>query len=198
VGSIGAGAANNRKFRVGEVGGWCVLEEQIANNSATLDFILTSYLGDFEDFEFMVSDLLPAVDAVHLWLRTSSNGGGSYDAGASDYSWTNPWYSPGAVSGDFDAADSQVSLAGNSVGQSLSNSAGEAYSGKVCLYNASAASPKVVTGQAGFVASDGDWNWTSISGRRNSSADVDAVRFMLSNGTIASGKITLLGRRRVT
>ncbi|MGH6931451.1 MAG: hypothetical protein ACREEE_03345 [Dongiaceae bacterium] len=192
------GAASNRKFRVGEVGGWCALEEQVASNSASLDFVLTPYLPDFEDFEFIISDLQPTTDAVHLWLRTSSNGGVSYDSGASDYAWTNMYHNPGVVSGDNDQADAQISLTGNSATTSTSNVAGETYNAVITILSPATAVPTHVgTVVQGYTTSDGQMTVVHGSARRLASADVDAVRFLMSAGTIASGKITLIGRRKV-
>lgn len=53
-------------------------------NQATLEFTgLTGYVN----FSILIEDLVPATDAVSLYLRTDSDGGASFDSGASDYQY---------------------------------------------------------------------------------------------------------------
>ncbi len=197
AGSIGSGVSNNRKFRVGEVGGWCALEEQTASTSASLSFVLTSYTADFEDFEFIIHALRPETDAVFLFLRTSTDGGSNYDAGASDYAWCGYRSDQGALTGDRDAADSEIELTTGL--DSVGNTAGsEAFSGRVMLYNPAATVHTRITSHGNFTDAAGNLIDVAISGIRLAAADVDAVRFLMSSGNIASGKITLMGRRKVT
>lgn len=179
-----------------DLGGWCVLEEQTASASSALDFNLTSYLTNFEDFEFILSNLRVTTDAQHLWLRTDSDAGASVDAGASDYAWDFIFHLPGALSADFDAADAQISLTGSTAGQTMSNVAGECLSGVVKVYNPAAALPCQITWDVSYHSSGGDLMQGRGTGRRLTSADVDFIRFLAQSGTLASGKITLMGRRK--
>lgn len=192
--SIGAGVANDRKARVGEVGGWVPLEVQTAAASASLDFVLTSYLTDFEDFMFVLDHLVPATDAVDLWMRFSTNGGVSYDAGASAYAYTGLGETSALITG-VSAGDTKIVLTGAPAG----NAAGEFVSGEVLLRQ-----PALTTDRTSIRYHIDGQNSTphptvfSGSGHRLANQDTDAARFLMSSGNISTGKITLLGRRKVT
>lgn len=194
VGTTGAGV--NRKFRTGEVGGWVPLELKNAAASASLDFVLTPYLTDFEDFEFILNHISPSVDGSDLWLRTSTDGGVSYDAGAGAYAWQATNALVGAITGTGSASDTQMQL--NSI-NTIGNAANEFVSGRVLVINPS----PVVARMTAIWHLQGWTTATAIitvqgSGARLGAQDNDAIRFMFSSGTITVGAITMMGRRKVT
>lgn len=195
AGSTGAGV--NRKFRVGEVGGWVALQTQTAAASASLNFVLP--VADFEDFQFVIHHLLPTTDNVHLYIRTDGNGGASFDAGVSDYRWWTEWTSTGVgTSNDNDAADAQISVTGNLAANGISNVANEGISGFAFVINSNASAHCTIKYEGFYIAADADDNVVKGWGRRVSATAVDAVQFLMSSGTIASGTITMMGRRKVT
>jgi hypothetical protein len=61
-----------------------LIETQTASSSATIDFVLPS---GYSKFEIVFADIVPATDNAAFWLRTSTDGGGTFDSGASDYAW---------------------------------------------------------------------------------------------------------------
>ena len=188
-------AAAVRKFRVGEVGGWVPLEEQTASASANLNFVLTNYLTDFEDFEFCVSQLLPATSAVDLLMRTSTDGGATYDSGASNYSYMNNGRND---AGTFTGAASDTATSIQfTTSVTIGNTAGNGWDGRAQINNPSLALPCKINYE-GIYSNNSNYQHIEGSGVRKANADVDAVRFLMSSGNIASGKITLLGRRKVT
>lgn len=194
AGSTGAGT--NRKFRVGEVGGWCVLEEQTASASSQLDFAFDAYTADFDEFDLVFDNILPTTDAVDGWLRFSTDGGSTFDAGASDYAWitSGGQLSTGQTTGD--AADNQILL--NVPTHDISNVSGEGLSGNIRVINPAAAARTRVVGTLFFTTDAGNPAINHVGGHRLTAQDTTNVRFLFSSGTIASGKITLIGRRKVT
>ena len=54
-----------------------------ASNSASVSF--TGLTSQYDEYEIQFTSVLPQTDAAALCLRTSTNGGSSYDSGASDY-----------------------------------------------------------------------------------------------------------------
>ena len=187
-------AATNRKFRLGEVGGWCALEQQSAAASATLDFVLSPYTTDFEDFEFIASSLIPATDAVNLWVRFSTDGGATYDAGASTYSYGNLGEVTGALTSNNSNADTHMEMNCATLG----NTAGEEFAFRMMLVNPSQTTKRTQAIWSGYhMDSVPRASTTSGGGARLANQDTDAVRFMMSTGAITSGKIVMMGRRKV-
>lgn len=177
-------------------GAWDVLEEQTASNSASLDFVLTSYLTDYEDFEFIVHQLLPASDGVDLYQRTSTNGGSSYDAGASDYAWmTSQHTANDASTTNAGNGDNEIKINAVAV---IGNVAGEGFSGRMTSFFPGAAAEYRSFWWGLHKTTAGVYVRVNGSGARLTAADVDAIRFLFSSGNIASGKITLLGRRKAS
>jgi hypothetical protein len=175
-----------------------LLDLKTANNNATIDFVLTKWLQLYDRFEIELEDVQASTNNVQFWLRTSSNGGSSYDTGASDYKWVlNRIQFLGNVT-DGGASDNQIVLLVNSDTQGLSNVLGETASGKVTLHNPRLSAPCKVVWQITHIPDNtsSHLDMTSGSGLRTATADVDAVRLLLSSGNIAFGTFRLYGIRR--
>jgi hypothetical protein len=172
-----------------------LLDVKTATASATIDFTLTKWLQLYDRFEIDLEDILPATNNVAFALRTSSNGGSSYDAGGSDYGWTAVRVTTDAQDRRSDSNNSQITLADNDVNNGLSNVAGESLAGKVVLHNPRAATFTKVTWDAGYFSDSTSTFMARVSGfgARLASADVDAIRFFTSSGNIASGSFRLYG-----
>lgn len=85
---IAYNAANNEFEMVTPSGGggaWIRLSTQAASASAQIDFISLS--TTYIDFVVLFDDVLVATDNNVLQVRTSTDNGSTYDAGASDYGW---------------------------------------------------------------------------------------------------------------
>lgn len=172
-------------------GGLEKLEEKSASASATLDF--TNYIdAQYQSYFFVILDIVPATDGAVFYIRTSTDGGSTFDSGASDYQYSYV-----------------VMLAGSSVGQGSSTAAtqiitsgaigslsGEGLAGTVELFNPSnTVQHKHVSFCITQRNSAGILRFIDGTGTRSAAADVDAVRFFMNSGNIASGKIILYGRR---
>jgi hypothetical protein len=171
-------------------GGLVWLQSQTASASATIDFLLTKWANaGFAAYLAVLSHVAPATDGTNLNLRTSSNGGATYDAGASDYDWCQFRVSstPGTATAG-DGADTEITLL-----EGQGNAAGELASGTVSLFNPSAAKNGVAQWQMTYSSITNLLVGVFGSGRRLSAADVDAIRFLYSSGNIASGVFTLYG-----
>jgi hypothetical protein len=142
----------------------------------------------YQDYEIVIDALAPATDAANLFLRTSTDGGSNYDAGASDYAWqTN------VGGGTVDNADSELDLTGTG---GVGNATDEAVSGTIRIINPGAAKQcRVVWALHATSAVPSDYSVMG-GGRRLASADVDAAQLLFSSGNIASGTVRFYGRRR--
>ncbi len=169
--------------------GLVFLSTQDFSATATGDFVLTA---GYDAYQFILANVIPASTA-DLWVRTSTDGGSTFDSGASDYAWvqtlTEMDTTPTAASTG-DDADAQFVVA-----TGLLTAAGEdGLSGTLTVYGPHLLKRTIMSFDgAGFIGTAPEM--VSSRGIRRSAADVDAVRFLFSTGAIESGTITLYGMK---
>lgn len=188
TGSPASGCVLQADFSwVAQTGGtWKRLATATASNSATVDFTLPS---GYTAYLLTLSYVSPQTDADVPRIRTSSNGGSSFDSGASDYCWVFTGVNTSAAVGtQADVADNQIVLSTN-----VGNAAGEELSGRIYIYRPSAAAQIGMDFWVQMKTSAGLFYNRYGSGRRLSAADVDAIRFLFFSGNIASGQFDLYG-----
>jgi hypothetical protein len=176
----------------GASGGLIFISSQDASASATLNF--TGFDGALYDgYVFHLMNLIPATDGADLRMRTSSNGGSSYDSTANDYQWITRAYTTAAVASDT-ASTSLAYIALTPPTGGIGNTAGEdGVSGVVTMPG-----PHLAKKTPLLLDLTG-WNNAGVfwqikgSGVRNASAAVNAVSFFMSTGNITSGTITMYG-----
>ncbi len=183
---------------IGE-GGRDLLSAQTAAVSATIDFVLTKWLTLYDRFEVDFDNVLAATDNDALWMRTSTDGGSTYSAGAANYSWRllrlrNTVSDTGIVN----ATDTTLVIIPPDNTCGLSNVATETASGTVKLHSPTAVGKfKAIWSSVHYPATAAeDFCRVEGSGIRNTSADVDAIRFLCSTGNITSGTFRLYGVRK--
>jgi hypothetical protein len=154
-----------------------------ASASGSLEF--TEFdIGKYDYYEFVLSDVRPVTSGASLFLRESTNGGSSFRSGGSDYSlyrksttWTG---TPTNV---------ESGGVGSEIPLSVSGVTSTGVFGKVTL--------DIRTNSA----YDFDGHFLGSSFRTTYKSQgigttlVNAVRFFFSTGNIASGTITMYGRR---
>ena len=168
-----------------------LIDTKTASSSATLDF---TGLGDYSDIMFIINDIAPATDNVRFQLRTSTDNGSTYDAGAGAYRYGAVGIPDGGtVANIVSAGDTEMELwtgSGNDTNESLS--------GKVELFNPAGTGYGKVTWQLAVINATGAINVANGAGMRASAGDIDAIRFMFASGNIASGKIYCYGYRKLS
>lgn len=170
----------------------CVLlDTKVASSSATIDFVLTGNNAGFAAYKVVLAHVAPATDNVELWLRTSSDGGSTYDASAGNYRHSTTVTAEGGGNTSL-SSSSDTEMVVNNV---LGNATDELSSGEVILFNPSAAKRCVVTWHMLGTDTAGFSRQACGGGIRLSAADVDAIRFLFSSGNIASGTFYLYGLR---
>lgn len=174
-------------------GAMVFLGSATASTSATLDF--TSLITSAYDlYIFVLKDLRPATDAVDMWMRTSTNNGSSYDSGANNYKTAGHKSANGANPAAWNSGGATAILLSDNT-DSIGNAAAEGLSGEVRLYTP-LGSARIKSGY--FVTDYQDENLTAQKNAhgwffRDTTADIDAVRFMFSSGNITSGTIYMYG-----
>lgn len=144
----------------------------------------------YDSYLFALSNVIPSTDNAILYMRTSSNGGASFDSGVSDYLRSSFYQQSSTPVGDGGTV-SQLSLSVIGVG----NAAGEeGCSGEVTILGPHLTKKTRIQSHLGYLSSLGVATQALLSGERRASEDVDAVSFFFSSGNLSSGTITMYGR----
>lgn len=172
--------------------GWTLISTGTASNSATID--ITGLTSTYEAYAIVITDMIPATDTTGLQMRTSTDGGSTFDSGASDYRWVCfPGHEAGSNRTGSAAADA-ISICGSDTGYYIGNAVGESFNATVILSNPLGTTVyKKIRWQADFMNPSAQMASSHGSGCRAATADVDAVRFLMSSGNITSGKFRLYG-----
>jgi len=173
-----------------------LIQTLVASSSATLDFAI-GIDSAFNSYEFVLSNVIPATDASSLYVRTSSNAGSSYDAGASDYHFIGAAYNSSGVSAIGNSTGAAFGyIAGTSGVYSVDNASTSGVSGVMHVTNpSSTAAYKLLMTDTNYVGDGGTINRFIGSTHRRSTSAINAIRFLFSSGNIASGSISLYGIR---
>lgn len=168
-------------------GTWERLSTATASASATIDFTLPA---GYRHYVVVLSHVVPATDGVDLWLRTSTDGGSSFDAGASDYRWGVLRRSGTGAAWVEDTADSEITLNSD---LAIGNLSTEGIHGEVLVINPAAAAYCSILAEMSWFSTATAMYTGQAFGQRVTAADVDAIRFLMSSSNIASGTFELWG-----
>ena len=163
------------------------LSSQTASGASTLDF--TQISSTYNTYRFVFENVLNSSNNTSFAIRTSTDGGSSYDSGASDYFRTGFWENGGSITLN---VGNEAHGYFNSAGV-YSTASNGGLSGSLELYNPLGTSYTHFV--AATIASDSADNPTAhfFAGHRQSAADVNAVQFKFDSGNIASGTIRMYG-----
>lgn len=170
--------------------GRVLLATKTASSSASLDFTEFDN-ATYRRYEFEFDAVIPATDAVSLNMLTSTDGGSTYDSGASDYTWNANGFSGASATQGGAATAAAIQLNTVIVWGSDTNETG--VNGTISLWAAPAATYTVMEGRIAGWSSAGTLLRLSLGGARLSAADVDACQFLFSSGNIESGTIRMFG-----
>lgn len=172
-------------------GGLVFLNSATASSSSSLDF--TSNINStYKSYLFVVESLVVSSDSSLFYMRTSTDGGSSFDTSGYQHSKILRYSHSTGVTGQNSASDVAIIL-----GATTTNAADTPMNGHINLYDPSNSAEftyvdyKITSHDA---ASSKNLYFTTGNGQRESEADVDAVRFLLSTGTFTSGTIRMYGR----
>ena len=191
---ISQGVNNGSNWLEGKPQKRVLIDEQVASNDATIEF--TNNLdGGFENYELVFNNITPVTDNVYLYMRTSSDGGSSFDSGASDYSWggQNPYTS--SALNDVAAPEITVNISLSLAASGISNVATEGGLSGLMAFNGIEQSNFFRFSVHGIYKA-GNSNASSAfqgGGMRLSAGIVDGLQFFFSSGNISSGTFKLYG-----
>jgi hypothetical protein len=174
--------------------GRTLIESQTASTSATLDFT-TSIDGTYDFYEFEIVDIWgDTTGGVALHLRTSTDGGSSWDASSGAYQYTRRCETGGGVfvenGGGTTATEVRTTQSAD-----FADTTDIGLFGTVTMFgHADATADTGFHGRITYMDNTGTYHEIcDFSGTRESAADVDGVRFLMSSGNIQSGTIRLWG-----
>ena len=176
--------------------GWEVISTGTVSAAASLD--ITDLSADYRAYKLVFNDLLPATDGVDLYLRTDTNNGASFEAGASDYSFAAMSFRVGGAApvGDALNSSSAIVLTSTTNAQAGNVADAEEVSGEITIYNPMDASDQSrTTSHLSFQNSGSNYAVVTGSGVRNASEANNAFQLLFSSGNIATMEYTLYGLR---
>ena len=188
--NIDSGATITNSGTATGFGGLLFISGATASNSATVAF--TGISSTYETYVITFNNVVPASDSVSFNMRTSTDGGTSYESGAGNYRYVAERGSQGGtgVTGSASATEILLVAAGSGIGSDT----GEGFNGIAYLYHPSN------TGLYTSISSHGHYQdgaadslYYQSAGTRIAAADVDAIQFYFSSGNIESGEINLYG-----
>jgi hypothetical protein len=171
--------------------GMVPLDEQTAAADATLDFTAFNN-AVYSRYRFVLENVKPATDAVGLYVRVSTDGGSTYDSGASTYAYAGLAFASGGT-GSFGSTTGTFIQIVNT--NDMGNAATEfGYTGIVDVYHAAdgATQTRIIAAGA-YDNTSGAPVGANANGRRLAAQDTDGLRFLFSSGNIASGTIKMYG-----
>lgn len=186
---IADGAGSGTWTTLDTSGRWELISTATASNSSTLTF--TGFdPALYRDYKLVFDQFLVSTISTRPLIRTSTNGGSSYDSGASDYAWLTILNNAGASSAGSDSSDSAIAMTALN---GLSNNANEGMSGELTVFNPGASSYCRMSWNLFFIL--GGLNQATItgSGQRKTAADVNALEISMTSGTITSGVVRFYG-----
>lgn len=152
----------------------------------------------YDGYEIRIANDVPGSDAVHYEIQTSTDGGSTFDAGASDYTFVVHRDGNFTVEDTFDASHTAFAITGiaTTANSRIGSAAGEdGISGTIRIYGPHLAKQTTANWDVTYTSEGGANNTAYVTGGgvRLSSADVDAFRSKHSSGTHESGTRTLYG-----
>ena len=170
-----------------------LLQTQSASASPTIDFkngtggaVIDS---TYDVYLLEIVKAVPDTGAVSLYMRTSTNTGSTFDASASDYIIDYRQVRAGIATVGGGTGAAQMSLVG---GQTLATTSW--FNGRIYMFKPSATDRCSFQGELIFYDNSSVLTIVSFGGMRDSAAAaVNAVRFVMSSGNIASGTFNLFG-----
>lgn len=188
------GAGGNPSWVDASSGGLVLISSQTASGDSSVDF--TSGITSTYDMYIIIgTSVVPSDDSVTLRVRTSTDGGSSFDAAANDYEYVRDDILANTGISSITASQTNAFL---DITSTTGTGTGEHLSFTMKLFDPSNASLYTcIESVATYAnANSGTLQRSEFSGLRQAAADVDALRFYFSSGNITSGTFSLYGVKK--
>jgi hypothetical protein len=174
-------------------GGLVLLEQHTASNSASLDFT-TAFTSTYDDYVMELVGIIPTTDGAVPYLRCSNDGGSTWDT-SSVYTGNEMHAGPSGSDSFSYVEQGQWIFFSDNGGSALSSSALPALVGSIHIYDPLSTSKhkRFVFDGIGVYSVNGADYVVHSSGKYAKTTGVNALRFVMSSGNIASGTIRVYG-----
>lgn len=171
---------------------WEAIATATASSDASIDF---NWSGKtYKKVMLVINGATPATNDVEAWLRTSTDGGSTYDSGASDYLWAVSKVDMTATATqatDGDQSDDSITMTGTAANEGVSSGGG--WYGNIDIIYPTETSLTIATFEARVLEAGAISVAIRGVGYRTAGAVVDGVQFLFQSGNVASGEFTLYG-----
>jgi hypothetical protein len=171
-------------------GTWVYLTKTSASASASVTFTNTYLTSTYNKYVIILQNVIPATDAVLLYVRISTDNGATWKSGASDYAYAGNTNSTSTVASIGNTGDTEIQLSLTNQG----NAAGETTNAVIWLWD-----PLNVNTRTGIDAKSNLHTtttapfMTSVFGEYTTAGATDGIQFIFSSGNIASGDFIIYG-----
>jgi hypothetical protein len=174
-------------------GGLVLLEQHTASSSASLDFDAW-YSSTYDEYQIEIIGLVPATNAVHMWLRFSTDGGSTYVSAGGNYAWNDWRYNTSGSAVGGGTAQNEILINGGGGTDAMSNSSawGLRATFKLCAPG-SATLVTTLHGQAHQFTSASVREGGEVRGNYDVAVATDAFQILASSGNLASGIVRVYG-----
>jgi len=163
-----------------------------ASSSSSIEFLLDD---QYTRYKAVLVNILPATDNVELHWRVSSDGGSTYDSGATNYQRAGLQATEDEGLVNYSDATIDEMRIGDGIGNAANSEGGY---GEFKFYDFNNATEKpCVIGNYCYYESGGELETTYTTHKRNTAGDYNAIQLAFSSGNIASGKVIFYGQRDV-
>lgn len=161
--------------------------------SSTAAVNLTGFdAAKYDAYLIQLSNVVPVTDGDLLILRTSANGGSSYDSGASDYNYAASQLVATAGIAEFSSSGNAAIVISRPVG----NGTGEdGFSGQIWINTPQLSRKTHITWQGGGLDNAGRATLVNGWGSRNGTQVVNAARVLFNSSNLESGTVSFYGVR---
>jgi hypothetical protein len=166
------------------------IQTQTISAAATVDF---TDLSTYSQYLFVFKNIYPATNNAGINMRTSSDNGATFDSGVNNYLGGESSYMLFTGARTDTSSGTSAIIVGSTVG--ISNAIGTGFSGQLFITK-QASEETSFTFSGGLTPSTGsNFAINQGFGRRDSTVQINAVRFFASSGNITSGSISVYGVR---
>lgn len=198
---LAAGSANGESLRYEQLAfgvytqaGVYLLASGSVTAAGTLD--LTANIDStFDAYRLVLYNFYPVNNGDDLWLRVSEDGGSSFKAGTTAYTYAGGVTNSGGTSSNLSSGSGNSKII---IASSVSNGVTAGVSGEIEFFNpASAALLKQFNYVMGYTSTTPQFINLNASGSYTADTNaINALRLLFSTGNIATGKYILQGIRK--
>jgi hypothetical protein len=175
-------------------GGLVLLSSATASSDATIEFT-TGLDATYDVYELHFVNVRPASDEYLFQLRTSSDGGSTFDSGSGNYRYRCVRSTTSAVSVDDSASATSISITGAGTVDNSATEVGICGVLRIFRPGSSAEYTSFQWDITAYGSSSGHYG-VSGTGARISVADVDALQFYFAVGNVSEGGFYLYGKKK--